>query len=228
MIACCSSVISLYAAVSTAMSPALGRGRKGPKDIPSGCLPGTCRRPPWRTRRPPLFLIQTSRARPSLRPERPLLAQSWAERTTYIPMNFKPITGMLVMVLAALALAPAASAAGLAHGVSHQKALSTQKSLAKPQRGAEASALIAPDAACPDQSRTAAPATVQEQAMRCLFDFARVNSGLPPLAEVEQLAWSAQAKTGDLIRCDSFSHFACERPFSYWIRESGYLDPPCW
>ena len=64
--------------------------------------------------------------------------------------------------------------------------------------------------------------------MRCMVEFARGQAGLGALTDSEALDISAGDKTGDIIGCDSFSHFACGREFSYWIRETGYMSTPCW
>jgi uncharacterized protein YkwD len=120
--------------------------------------------------------------------------------------------------LAFLALAPNAVAA---HGIAGQRVV-------KPAEvTATTSNLIAPPAACPDQSITA-PVKVQEQAMRCMTNFARAGAGLGELSDTEQLDQSSQDKAEDVLRCDSFSHFACGREFTYWIREIGYIGEQCW
>ena len=96
------------------------------------------------------------------------------------------------------------------------------------ERAATASGPIAPVAACPDQDRLTSPIEAQEEAMLCMTDFARARAGLPPLADAEELDRSALGKAGDVIRCDSFSHFACGREFTYWLRETGYIGEQCW
>jgi uncharacterized protein YkwD len=93
--------------------------------------------------------------------------------------------------------------------------------------GAGAS-LVAPPAACPNQSNSGAPVATQEQAMRCLTDFARDRAGLGPLSDSPQLDLSSQDKGADVLRCDSFSHTACGREFTYWMREAGYMSEACW
>ncbi len=87
--------------------------------------------------------------------------------------------------------------------------------------------LIAPVTACPDQTG-AASAAVQEQAMRCMTDFARARAGAGELSDSPQLDLSAAEKAADVLSCDSFSHTACDREFTYWIRQSGYLSESCW
>jgi uncharacterized protein YkwD len=88
--------------------------------------------------------------------------------------------------------------------------------------------LIAPLGACPDQEDLAAPADVQEQAMACMVDFARRQANLAGLVGSPTLAQSAQDKSLDMLRCDEFSHFACGREFTYWMKQSGYTSAPCW
>ncbi len=64
--------------------------------------------------------------------------------------------------------------------------------------------------------------------MRCMTDYARAYFGLPPLAEAEQLSLSAAGKSADILACNSFSHSACGRKFTYWMKASGYLSAQCW
>jgi uncharacterized protein YkwD len=125
--------------------------------------------------------------------------------------------------LAALVLAPSAFPAGI--GNHRAVARGPQPAAAT---AAVASPLIAPASACPNQTDRTAPAAAQEQAMRCMTDFARAESGLGELAEDQQLDLSAAEKSGDVLRCDSFSHFACGREFTYWLREVGYIGEGCW
>jgi uncharacterized protein YkwD len=128
-----------------------------------------------------------------------------------------------VAALACLALVPNAAALGVGQ----------QRAVAQPERPAAARAattnpLLAPAAVCPDQDSLASPTAAQPRAMICLTNFARARSGLGELAEAEELDRSAAGKAGDVLRCDSFSHFACGREFTYWIRESGYIGEGCW
>lgn len=64
--------------------------------------------------------------------------------------------------------------------------------------------------------------------MRCMTDFARARAGLGTLEDSEQLDLSAAEKGTDVLSCDSFSHTACNRDFTYWIRQSGYGAESCW
>ena len=88
--------------------------------------------------------------------------------------------------------------------------------------------LLAPTGSCSGSDGLHAPIRVQEQAMRCLTDFARVHAGLAPLASDPPLNRSAILKSRDILRCDQFDHQACGRDFSYWIERTGYLDTGCW
>lgn len=88
--------------------------------------------------------------------------------------------------------------------------------------------LIAPASACPNQADSEAPAAVQVQAMRCLTNFARERTGLHGIGAAPALDLSAAHKSADILRCDSFSHEACGRDFTYWMQRSGYLDGGCW
>lgn len=64
--------------------------------------------------------------------------------------------------------------------------------------------------------------------MLCMTNFARARSGLGELAAAPELGQSSHAKAEDVLRCDSFSHDACGRDFTYWIRAAGYLGEGCW
>jgi uncharacterized protein YkwD len=100
--------------------------------------------------------------------------------------------------------------------------------VAAPAQARRLSALVAPPSACPHQGDLADSVAVQEQAMRCMTNFARAHSGLGRLGNAAALDHSATKKTADILRCDSFSHFACDRPFTYWMQRSGYLAAHCW
>lgn len=64
--------------------------------------------------------------------------------------------------------------------------------------------------------------------MRCMTNFARVRAGLGEADDSQQLDLSAAQKAADVLGCDSFSHTACDREFTYWIRQSGYISTACW
>jgi uncharacterized protein YkwD len=122
-----------------------------------------------------------------------------------------------------LALAPVAGAASVqqAHAVARQAA----KSAARPPAGGP---LIAPTSACANQEDLSDPATLQEEAMRCMIGYARGQAGLGGLSDEPALDSSAHSKGEDVLNCDSFSHTACGREFTYWFGQSGYLSAPCW
>ena len=90
------------------------------------------------------------------------------------------------------------------------------------------SVLVAPTSVCPHQTDLSQSTRVQEQAMHCMTNFARQRSGLSDLGNAPSLDHSAVRKTDDVIRCDSFSHYACGRQFTYWMQRSGYLAARCW
>jgi uncharacterized protein YkwD len=96
--------------------------------------------------------------------------------------------------------------------------------IAVPSAGAS---LIAPATACPDQTKASSP-IAQEQAMRCMTNFARSRAGLSTLADSPQLDLSSEDKGADVLGCDSFSHTACGREFTYWMQQAGYLSEACW
>ncbi|HYJ22798.1 MAG TPA: CAP domain-containing protein [Solirubrobacterales bacterium] len=93
---------------------------------------------------------------------------------------------------------------------------------------ATAAGLIAPASACPNQEDRAASAAAQEQTMLCMTNFARAASGQGGLEATAALAESARDKARDIFECDSFSHYACGREFTYWMRATGYLSAQCW
>jgi uncharacterized protein YkwD len=88
--------------------------------------------------------------------------------------------------------------------------------------------LTAPTDLCPGEAEAGAPTGVQEEAMRCMVDFARRQNGLAPLSGSQRLDRSADEKSADILRCDDFSHFACGRPFDYWLEKVGYIPASCW
>lgn len=92
---------------------------------------------------------------------------------------------------------------------------------------ASAAGLMAPSSVCPP-TKLSAPAEAQEQTMLCLTNYARAQYGEGQLEETGELEESANEKTADILSCDSFSHTACGREFSYWIRATGYMSAGCW
>jgi uncharacterized protein YkwD len=90
------------------------------------------------------------------------------------------------------------------------------------------STLVAPTSVCPNQTDLGDSPAVQERAMHCMTDFARQRAGLGDLGNATDLDHSAVRKSADIIRCNSFSHYACGRQFTYWMKRSGYLAARCW
>lgn len=58
--------------------------------------------------------------------------------------------------------------------------------------------------------------------MLCLVNRARRSRGLEPLVALTSLTRAADHKSGDILRCDEFSHEACGREFTYWMTHFGY------
>jgi uncharacterized protein YkwD len=77
-------------------------------------------------------------------------------------------------------------------------------------------------APCPFEGAANASTAAQEKAMRCLVNRGRARRGLEPLGAPPSLGGAAERKSGDILRCDEFSHEACGREFTYWIERSGY------
>ncbi len=60
--------------------------------------------------------------------------------------------------------------------------------------------------------------------MHCMTDFARGHAGMAGFGDTAALDRSAGDKSRDILRCDSFSHYACGRQFTYWMQR-GRLPP---
>ena len=124
-------------------------------------------------------------------------------------------------VLAVAAISALAASPAQAVKVSVHSAVPAQAG--KANRG-----LLAPLSVCKNQDVLDAPVAKQEQAMRCMTNFARRHRGLAGLAVASPLNWSAEDKSRDIIRCDSFSHEACGRDFTFWMQRAGYMRASCW
>ncbi len=125
----------------------------------------------------------------------------------------------LLFATAATAVSVAAMASAATAGPSLSKASAVS------QPSARQAAL---KGGCPTGVGLDAPVAAQESTMLCLIGETRARYGLPPLAPSTSLDGSAIEKNGDLLRCNEFSHTACGREFSFWIRESGYMSADCW
>ena len=75
------------------------------------------------------------------------------------------------------------------------------------------SGALAPRTICGGQASTAAPASVQLRAMRCLINWARTHGGLPAVADNPELDRSPALRARDIRRCNDFSHTPCGQPF---------------
>ena len=83
--------------------------------------------------------------------------------------------------------------------------------------------LLAPAGTCGVQADRSASVRAQERAMRCMLNFARRANGVRPmLARSGRMTRAADRKAADIVRCGAFSHTACDRPFTYHLRASGY------
>lgn len=132
------------------------------------------------------------------------------------------------LIFAVLTLVAMTGASGAsAEGIQGNRVVAAAPS-PKAEHAPAGGQLIAPAAVCPGQESLGAPAAVQEEAMSCMVGFARRQAGLGELADDATLAQSAQDKSLDILNCDSFSHFACGREFTYWMQETGYTSGPCW
>lgn len=107
-------------------------------------------------------------------------------------------------------------------------ALSLALAAASAAPAANLDRLLAPASACPHQTSLGDAPAAQERAMLCMTNFARTHSGLAPLRSARPLARAADGKSGDILRCGEFSHEACGREFTYWMRRVGYLRGGCW
>ena len=140
--------------------------------------------------------------------------------------------GLLAILGLALGLVFAASASaahhkhGHKHKHGHYKASLRKKALAGKRHALRV--LSAPNSACAGADDSNANAGLQESAMSCLINYARSQAGLGRLGEYGKLDTSSANKAGDILRCNQFSHEACGRDFTYWMRRSGYLNAKCW
>jgi uncharacterized protein YkwD len=132
-------------------------------------------------------------------------------------MQIKPVSILLLTVIAALVLSATASARGV-----HTPRL--QAAGAPPVFSA---AEVAPVETCPYQTSTELSAEEQAATMLCMTNYARAVNGLAPLKLNLALARAAGQKSIDIIGCDEFSHYACGRNFYFWTQKFGYLRG-CW
>lgn len=127
-----------------------------------------------------------------------------------------------LLCLLCLAPAPASGAIGLAN----HRLVSEPGQSASGDAGSHGPA--APEGACRNDVDEHAPVAEQLATMRCLVDRARRHAGLGTLTNSHELSRSAKDKAADILRCKSFSHYACGREFTFWMKRVGYLSSSCW
>jgi uncharacterized protein YkwD len=82
--------------------------------------------------------------------------------------------------------------------------------------------LLAPAAACPDSTSTAASVGEQKTAMRCLVDWVRRSARLPAVDPSTRLGRSAQGKVDLIARCGSVTHSPCGQPWNEVFADAGF------
>jgi len=137
-------------------------------------------------------------------------------------MRRKLPAALLLLCLLSLTPASASGAIGLAN---HR--LVAEPGQSAPGDG-DSHEQAAPKGACPKGVDERAPAAEQLATMRCLVDRARRHAGLGSLDNSQELSRSAKDKAADILRCKSFSHYACGREFTFWMKRVGYLSTSCW
>lgn len=94
--------------------------------------------------------------------------------------------------------------------------------------GARAGAsLVAPGSKCDGQRNINASEREQEDAMRCLLNYARKNARAGALKSNRALERAAGRKAGDVMRCGP-SHTACGRPADAYAHAYGYTRGVSW
>ena len=83
--------------------------------------------------------------------------------------------------------------------------------------------LVAPRSACSAQTNERAAEGAQEDAMRCLINYARDHSGVGGLSRHQKLEKAAGRKQRDVVDC-GFSHTACGRQMDTYQHKFGYTD----
>ena len=63
--------------------------------------------------------------------------------------------------------------------------------------------------------------------MRCMTNFARRHARIGRFSRSAKLDSSSDRKGEDILRCDSFSHYACGRDFTFWLQRVNYIGG-CW
>ena len=86
---------------------------------------------------------------------------------------------------------------------------------------------MAPRSECKAQKNIKAPEREQEDAMRCLINYARSALRGRSLGASRSLERAAGQKSGDVMHC-GFSHTACGRPADLYARRYGYASASSW
>ena len=81
--------------------------------------------------------------------------------------------------------------------------------------------MMAPRSTCKAQANHKAPEPQQEDAMRCLINYARQQVGAGNIGTSRKLERAAGAKVADVIDC-GLSHTACGKPAFYYPERFGY------
>jgi uncharacterized protein YkwD len=87
--------------------------------------------------------------------------------------------------------------------------------------GVAEAGLTAPRSACKAQANHKAPEPRQEDAMRCLINYARQHVGAGSVGTSRKLERAAGYKSGDVLDC-GLSHTACGKPAFYYPERFGY------
>ena len=93
---------------------------------------------------------------------------------------------------------------------------------ALPATAAQAS-LVAPRSACSGQANEQAREGDQEDAMRCLINYARDHAGVGGLSKHSKLEKAAGRKQRDIVNC-GFSHTACGLQADLYPHKFGYTQ----
>jgi uncharacterized protein YkwD len=83
--------------------------------------------------------------------------------------------------------------------------------------------LVATGAKCQGQQNTHASDHLQQEAMKCLINYARNRAGMGDLRSHRALERAAGRKARDVMSC-GFSHTACGNPPDLWSRRYGYMS----
>jgi uncharacterized protein YkwD len=89
--------------------------------------------------------------------------------------------------------------------------------------GTASADIVAPRAQCAASGNEDAGEPAQEDAMRCLINYARQHAGGGGVGTDNRLERAAGRKVGDVVDC-GFSHTACGNPADLYPRRFGYTS----